>query len=164
MVTDEMMYFIALIMILIGWMFISVGRISSDKEKNINDLVVDGTNVLETEGFLKVIEIRSTRYSFECDCEISFKSQSGKSLRYSKTFFDSDSKASFLRKCEHKDEIPITIIYDKHSPTRFYINELNPQGVNNNSKKAFCLIGSMFILLGLFIVAAALHIIPFMQL
>ena len=159
-----MMYFIALIMILIGWMFISAGRLSLCKEKDINDLVVDGTNVLETEGFLKVIEIRSTRYSFECDCEIAFKSQSGKSLRYSKTFFGSDSKASFLRKCEHKDEIPITIIYDKHSPTRFYIKELNPQDVINNSKKAFCIIGSMFILLGLFILVAALHIIPFMQL
>ena len=159
-----MMYFIALIMILIGWIFIYTGRLCSGKEKDINDLVVGGTNVLETEGFLKVIEIRSTRYSFECDCEIAFKSQSGKSLRYSKTFFGSDSKASFLRKCEHKDEIPITIIYDKHSPTRFYIKELNPQDVINNSKKAFCIIGSMFILLGLFILVAALHIIPFMQL
>lgn len=159
-----MMYFIALIMILIGCMFIYTGRLCSGKEKDINDLVVDGTNALETEGSLKVLEIRSTRYSFECDCEVSFKSEKGRNLRYNKTFFGSDSKASFLRKCEHKDEIPITIIYDKHSPTRFYIKELNPQDVINNSKKAYCIIGSMFILLGLFIVAAALHIIPFMQL
>ena len=159
-----MIYFVALIMMLIGWMLISAGRLSLCKEKDINDLVVDGTNVLETEGFLKVIEIRSTRYSFECDCEVSFKSEKGRNLRYNKTFFGSDSKASFLRKCEHKDEIPITIIYDKHSPTRFYIKELNPQDVINNRKKAYCIIGSMFILLGLFIVAAALHIIPFMQL
>ncbi len=145
-------------------MFIYTGRLCSGKEKDINDLVVDGTNALETEGSLKVLEIRSTRYSFECDCEVSFKSEKGRNLRYNKTFFGSDSKASFLRKCERKDEIPITIIYDKHSPTRFYIKELNPQDVINNSKKAYCIIGSMFILLGLFIVAAALHIIPFMQL
>lgn len=159
-----MMYFIALIMILIGWIFIYTGQLCSGKEKDINSLVLDGTNAIETEGFLKVLEIRSTRYNFECDCEISFKSQSGKSLRYSKTFFGSDSKASFLRKCKHKDEIPITIIYDKHSPTRFYIKELNPQGVNSNSKKGFCLLGSMFILLGLFIIAATMHILPFMYL
>lgn len=159
-----MIYFIALIMMLIGWMLISAGRLSLCKEKDINDLVVDGTNVLETEGSLKVIEIRSTRYSFECDCEIAFKSQSGKSLRYSKTFFGSDSKASFLRKCEHKDEIPITIIYDKRSSARLYIEELNPQDINSNGKKAFCLLGSMFILLGLFIIAATMHILPFMYL
>ena len=159
-----MIYFVALIMMLIGWMLISAGRLSLCKEKDINDLVVDGTNVLETEGFLKVIEIRSTRYSFECDCEVSFKSEKGRNLRYNKTFFGSDSKASFLRKCEHKDEIPITIIYDKHSPTRFYIKELNPQDVINNSKKAYCILGSMFILLGLFIIASTMHIIPFMHL
>ena len=159
-----MMYFIALIMILIGWMFIYTGRLCSGKEKDINSLVVDGTNALETEGFLKVLEIRSTRYSFECDCEISFKSKNGRNLRYNKTFFGLDSRASFLRKCERRCEVPVTIIYDKSSSARFYIKELNPQDVINNSKKAYCIIGSMFILLGLFIVAAALHIIPFMQL
>ena len=159
-----MIYFIALIMILIGWMLISAGRLSLCKEKDINDLVVDGTNVLETEGFLKVIEIRSTRYSFERDCEIAFKSQSGKSLRYSKTFFGLDSRASFLRKCERRGEVPVTIIYDKSSSARFYIEELNPQGINSNGKKGFCLLGSMFILLGLFIIASTMHIIQFMHL
>ena len=158
------MYCIATIMFLIGWMFIYAGRICSDKEKDIDDLVVDGTNALETEGFLKVLKIRSTRFSFECDCEISFKSESGRNLRYNKTFFGLDSKASFLRKCERKDEVPITIIYDKRSSDKFYIEELNPQGVNSNGKKAFCLLGSMFILLGLFIIAATIHIIPFMYL
>ena len=159
-----MMYFIALIMILIGCMFIYTGRLCSGKEKDINSLVVDGTNAIETEGFLKVLEIRSTRYSFECDCEISFKSENGRNLRYNKTFFGLDSRASFLRKCERRGEVPVTIIYDKSSSARFYIKELNQQDVINNSKKAYCIIGSMFILLGLFIVAAALHIIPFMQL
>lgn len=159
-----MMYFIALIMILIGCMFIYTGRLCSGKEKDINDLVVDGTNALETEGSLKVLEIRSTRYSFECDCEISFKSESGRNLRYNKTFFGLDSRASFLRKCERKGEVPITIIYDKRSSARFYIEELNPQGINSNGKKGFCLLGSMFILLGLFIIAATMHILPFMYL
>lgn len=159
-----MMYFIALIMILIGCMFIYTGQLCSGKEKDINDLVVDGTNALETEGFLKVLEIRSTRYSFECDCEISFKSESGRNLRYNKTFFGLDSKASFLKKCERKGEVPITIIYDKSSSARFYIEELNPQGINSNGKKGFFLLGSMFILLGLFIIAATMHIIPFMHL
>ena len=76
------MYFIALIMILIGCMFIYTGQLCSGKEKDINSLVVDGTNAIETEGSLKVLEIRSTRYSFECNCEISFKSESGRNLRY----------------------------------------------------------------------------------
>lgn len=159
-----MMYFIALIMILIGWMFTYTGRICSDKEKDINSLALDGTNAIETEGFLKVLEIRSTRYSFECDCEISFKSENGRNLRYNKTFFGLDSKASFLRKCDRKGEVPITVIYDKRSSARFYIEELNPQGINSNGKKGFCLLGSMFILLGLFIIAATMHIIPFMHL
>lgn len=159
-----MMYFIALIMILIGCMFIYTGQLCSGKEKDINDLVVDGTNALETEGSLKVLEIRSTRYSFECDCEISFKSENGRKLRYNKTFFGLDSKASFLRKCERKGEVPITVIYDKCSSARFYIEELNPQDINSNGKKGFCLLGSMFILLGLFIIAATMHIIPFMHL
>ena len=159
-----MMYFIALIMILIGCMFIYTGRLCSGKEKDINDLVVDGTNALETEGSLKVLEIRSTRYSFECDCEISFKSESGRNLRYNKTFFGLDSRASFLRKCERRGEVPITIIYDKSSSARFYIEELNPQDINSNGKKGFCLLGSMFILLGLFIIAATMHILPFMYL
>ncbi|WP_314020670.1 hypothetical protein [Mogibacterium diversum] len=159
-----MIYFIALIMMLIGWMLISAGRLSLCKEKDINDLVVDGTNVLETEGFLKVIEIRSTRYSFECDCEVSFKSEKGRNLRYNKTFFGLDSRASFLRKCERRGEVPVTIIYDKSSSARFYIEELNPQGINSNGKKGFCLLGSMFILLGLFIIASTMHIIPFMHL
>ena len=159
-----MIYFIALIMILIGWMFISAGRLSLCKEKDINDLVVDGTNALETEGFLKVIEIRSTRYSFECDCEISFKSENGRNLRYNKTFFGLDSRASFLRKCERRGDVPVTIIYDKSSSARFYIEELNPQGINSNGKKGFCLLGSMFILLGLFIIASTMHIIPFIHL
>ena len=52
-----MMYFIALIMILIGCMFIYTGRLCSGKEKDINNLVLDGTNAIETEGFLKVLEI-----------------------------------------------------------------------------------------------------------
>ena len=113
---------------------------------------------------LKVLEIRSTRYSFECNCEISFKSESGRNLRYNKTFFGLDSKASFLRKCERKGEVHITVIYDKRSSARFYIEELNPQGINSNGKKGFCLLGIMFILLGLFIIAATIHILPFMYL
>lgn len=46
-----MMYFIAFMMILIGWMFIYTGRICSDKEKDINSLALDCTNAIETEGF-----------------------------------------------------------------------------------------------------------------
>ena len=62
------MYFMAVIMFLLGFLFISLGRISSDNIKDINALLVDNRNIQETKGSLQVIEIRSTRYSFECDC------------------------------------------------------------------------------------------------
>ena len=66
------MYFIAVILFLLGFLSISLGRISSDNVKNINALLSDDRNIQETKGSLQVIEIRNTRYSFECDCELIF--------------------------------------------------------------------------------------------
>ena len=62
------MYFIVIIVFLLGFLFIFLGRISSDNVKDINVLLADDRNIQETKGSLQVIEIRSTRYSFECDC------------------------------------------------------------------------------------------------
>ena len=140
-------------MFLLGFLFISLGRISSDNIKDINALLVDNRNIQETKGSLQVIEIRSTRYSFECDCELIFTNQNGKEFSYKETYFSFNSKASFLRKCENKGKVPVTVIYDKSLPSKHFVKELKPIEVNKNSRVGYTIIGVLFILLGLFIVA-----------
>ena len=147
------MYFMAVIMFLLGFLFISLGRISSDNIKDINELLVDNRNIQETKGSLQVIEIRSTRYSFECDCELIFTNQNGKEFSYKETYFSFNSKASFLRKCENKGKVTVTVIYDKSLPSKHFVKELKPIEVNKNSRVGYTIIGVLFILLGLFIVA-----------
>ena len=147
------MYFMAVIMFLLGFLFISLGRISSDNIKDINALLVDNRNIQETKGSLQVIEIRSTRYSFECDCELIFTNQNGKEFSYKETYFSFNSQASFLRKCENKGKVPVTVIYDKSLPSKHFVKELKPIEVNKNSRVGYTIIGVLFILLGLFIVA-----------
>ena len=147
------MYFMAVIMFLLGFLFISLGRISSDNIKDINALLVDNRNIQETKGSLQVIEIRSSRYSFECDCELIFTNQNGKEFSYKETYFSFNSKASFLRKCENKGKVPVTVIYDKSLPSKHFVKELKPLEVNKNSRIGYTIIGVLFILLGLFIVA-----------
>lgn len=147
------MYFMAVMMFLLGFLFISLGRISSDNIKDINALLVDNRNIQETKGSLQVIEIRSTRYSFECDCELIFTNQNGKEFSYKETYFSFNSKASFLRKCENKGKVSVTVIYDKSLPSKHFVKELKPLEVNKNSRVGYTIIGVLFILLGLFIVA-----------
>ena len=147
------MYFMAVIMFLLGFLFISLGRISSDNIKDINALLVDNRNIQETKGSLQVIEIRSTRYSFEYDCELIFTNQNGKEFSYKETYFSFNSKASFLRKCENKGKVTVTVIYDKSLPSKHFVKELKPIEVNKNSRVGYTIIGVLFILLGLFIVA-----------
>ena len=147
------MYFMAVIMFLLGFLFISLGRISSDNIKDINALLVDNRNIQETKGSLQVIEIRSTRYSFEYDCELIFTNQNGKEFSYKETYFSFNSKASFLRKCENKGKVTVTVVYDKSLPSKHFVKELKPLEVNKNSRVGYTIIGVLFILLGLFIVA-----------
>ena len=135
------MYFMAVIMFLLGFLFVSLGRISSDNVKDINELLVDNRNIQETKGSLQVIEIRSTRYSFECDCELIFTNQNGKEFSYKETYFSFNSKASFLRKCENKGKVPVTVIYDKSLPSKHFVKELKPLEVNKNSRVGYtCLL------------------------
>ncbi|WP_338983079.1 DUF3592 domain-containing protein [Fusobacterium nucleatum] len=147
------MYFMAVIMFLLGFLFISLGRISSDNIKDINALLVDNRNIQETKGSLQMTEIRSTRYSFECDCELIFTNQNGKEFNYKETYSNFNSKASFLRKCENKGKVTVTVIYDKSLPSKHFVKELKPLEVNKNSRVGYTIIGVLFILLGLFIVA-----------
>ena len=147
------MYFIAVILFLLGFLSISLGRISSDNVKNINALLSDDRNIQETKGSLQVIEIRSTRHSFECDCELIFTNQNGKEFSYKETYFDFNSKASFLWKCKDKGKVPVTVIYDKHLPSKHFIKELKALEINKNSRVGYTVIEILFILLGVFIVA-----------
>ena len=147
------MYFIVVTMFLLGFLFISLGQISSDNAKDINELLADNKNIQKTKGSLQVTEIRSTRYSFECDCELIFTNQNGKEFSYKETYFSFNSKASFLRKCENKGKVPVTVIYDKSLPSKHFVKELKPLEVNKNSRVGYTIIGVLFILLGLFIVA-----------
>ena len=147
------MYFIVVTMFLLGFLSVSLGRISSDNVKDISELLADDRNIQETKGSLQVIEIRSTRHSFECDCELIFTNQNGKEFSYKETYFDFNSKASFLWKCKDKGKVPVTVIYDKHLPSKHFVKELKPLEVNKNSRVGYTIIGVLFILLGLFIVA-----------
>lgn len=147
------MYFIAVILFLLGFLSISLGRISSDNVKDISELLADDRNIQETKGSLQVIEIRSIRHSFECDCEFIFTNQNGKEFSYKETYFDFNSKASFLWKCKDKGKVPVTVIYDKHLPSKHFVKELKPLEVNKNSRVGYTVIGILFILLGVFIVA-----------
>lgn len=147
------MYFIAVIFFLLGFLSISLGRISSDNVKNINALLSDDRNIQETKGSLQVIEIRSTRHSFECDCELIFINHNGKEFSYKETYSGFNSKALFLWKCENKGKVPITVIYNKRLPSKHFVKRLKPLEVNKNSRIGYIIIGILFMLLGIFIVA-----------
>ena len=148
-----MLYFIAVFMFLGGFFFISIGRMSVDNVKNIRELLEDDKNRQEAKGNLQIIEIRRSRYDFECDAKLIFTNQNGKEFSYKETYFSFNSKASFLRKCENTGEIPVTVIYDKRLPSKHFIKELKPLEVNENSKVGYTVIGILFMLLGIFIVA-----------
>ncbi|VTX74659.1 Uncharacterised protein [Fusobacterium nucleatum] len=150
------MYFIVVTMFLLGFLSISLGRISSDNVKDISKLLADDRNIQETKGSLQVIEIRSTRHSFECDCELIFTNQNGKEFSYKEKYSNFNSKASFLRKCENKGKVHVTVIYDKSLPSKHFVKELKPLEVNKNSRLGYTIIGILFILLGVFIVAVEL--------
>ena len=148
-----MLYFIAVFMFLGGFFFISIGRMSMDNVKNIRELLEDDKNRQEAKGNLQIIEIRRSRYDFECDAKLIFTNQNGKEFSYKETYFSFNSKASFLREYENTGEIPVTVIYDKRLPSKHFVKELKPLEVNKNSRVGYTIIGVLFILLGLFIVA-----------
>ena len=148
----EMLYFIAVFMFLGGFFFISIGRISVNNVKNIRELLEDDKNRQEAKGNLQIIEIRRSRYDFECNAKLIFINHNGKTFTYNERFFASNSKAIFLREYENTGEIPVTVIYDKRLPSKHFIKELKPLEVNENSKVGYTVIGILFMLLGIFIV------------
>ena len=80
---------------------------------------------------------------------IEFKNQNGEIFSYDKTYTSSESRASFLWKCENKGKVAVTVIYNKRNPNKHYIKELEELKVNENSKIGLTIIGGLFILVGL---------------
>ena len=72
---------------------------------------------------------------------------------YKETYSGLNSKASFLWKCENKGKVPVTVIYNKCLPSKYFVKELKPLEVNKNSRIGYTIIGILFIFLGVFIVA-----------
>ncbi len=81
--------------------------------------------------------------------KIEFKNQDGKVFSYDETYTPSDSKASFLWKCENKGKVAVTVIYNKKNPREYYVKELKELEVSENSKIGLTIIGGLFILAGL---------------
>ena len=139
-----MLYCIAVFMFLGGFFFISIGRMSVDNVKNIRELLEDDKNRQEAKGNLQIIEIRRSRYDFECDAKLIFINHNGKTFTYNERFFASNSKAIFLREYENTGEIPVTVIYDKRLTSKHFIKELKSLEVNENSKIGYTVIGILF--------------------
>lgn len=99
-----------------------------------------------------MIEIRSIRYSFECDCEFIFINYNGKEFSYKEIYFGFNSKVLFLWKCENKGKVFIIVIYNKCLFLKYFVKELKFFEVNKNSRIGYIIIGILFMFLGIFII------------
>ena len=80
---------------------------------------------------------------------IEFKNQNGEIFSYDKTYTSLESRASFFHKCQNKEKVVVTVVYNKKNPREYYIKELKELEVSENSKIALNIIGGLFILVGL---------------
>ena len=143
-------FIVAIFLLLIGYLFISMAKISGEKANEIKKSLENNKNLVETEGTLELIKVEGGSCRFRSfDVRIEFKNQNGKIFSYDKTYSSSESRASFLWKCENKGEIAVTVIYNKKNPREYYIKELEELEVSENSKIALTIIGGLFILAGL---------------
>lgn len=143
-------FIVAIFLLLIGYLSISVAKISGEKANEIKkSLENNKENLLETKGTLELIKVEGGWRSRSFDVKIEFKNQDGKVFSYDETYTPSDSKASFLWKCENKGKVAVTVIYNKRNPNKHYIKELEELKVNENSKIGLTIIGGLYILAGL---------------
>ena len=143
-------FIVAIFLLLIGYLSIGIAKISGEKANEIKkSLENNKENLLETEGTLELIKVEGGWRTRSFDVKIEFKNQDGKVFSYDETYTPSDSKASFLLKCENKGEVAVTVIYNKRNPNKHYIKELEELEVSENSKIALTIIGGLFILAGL---------------
>ena len=143
-------FIVAIFSLLIGYLFIKMAKISGEKAKEIKkSLENNKENLLETKGTLELIKIEGGKNSRSFDVRIEFKNQNGEIFSYDKTYNSSESRASFLWKCENKGEVEVTVIYNKRDPNEHYVKELKELEVSENSKIALTIIGGLYILAGL---------------
>ena len=147
-------FIVAIFLLLIGYLSIKIAKISGEKANEIKkSLENNKENLLETEGTLELIKVEGGWRFRSFDVRIEFKNQNEKIFRYDKTYNSTESRASFLWKCENKGKVAVTVIYNKRNPNKHYIKELEELKVNENSRIGYTIIGVLFILLGLFVVA-----------
>lgn len=143
-------FIVAIFLLLIGYLSISMAKISGEKAKEIKkSLENNKENLLETKGTLELIKIEGGKNSRSFDVRIEFKNQNGEIFSYDKTYTSFESRVSFLWKCENKGKVAVTVIYNKRNPNKHYIKELKELEVSENSKIALTIIGGLFILAGL---------------
>ena len=143
-------FIVAIFLLLIGYLSIGIAKISGEKANEIKkSLENNKENLLETKGTLELIKVEGGWRTRSFDVKIEFKNQDGKVFSYDETYTPSDSKASFLWKCENKGKVAVTVIYNKRNPNKHYIKELEELKVSENSKIALTIIGGLFILAGL---------------
>ena len=142
-------FIVAIFLLLIGYLFISMAKISGEKANEIKKSLENNKNLVETEGTLELIKVEGGWRSRSFDVKIEFKNQDGKVFSYDETYTPSDSKASFLWKCKKKGEVKVTVVYNKKNPREYYIKELKELEVSENSKIGLTIIGGLFILVGL---------------
>ena len=143
-------FIVAIFLLLIGYLSIGIAKISGEKANEIKkSLENNKENLLETKGTLELIKIEGGKNSRSFDVRIEFKNQNGEIFSYDKTYNSSESRASFLWKCENKGEVEVTVIYNKRDPNEHYVKELKELEVSENSKIALTIIGGLYILAGL---------------
>ena len=146
-------FIVAIFLLLIGYLFIGMAKISREKANEIKkSLENNKENLLETEGTLELIKVEGGWRFRSFDVRIEFKNQNEKIFSYDKTYTSTESRASFLLKCENKGEVAVTVIYNKKNPSEYYIKELKELEVSENSKIGLAIIGGLFILSALYII------------
>lgn len=146
-----MEYVIGILLCVSGYFMMRVGAFQSNSLKEFNELFENDRKKKTVSGTIRVLNIRKSRWSFECDIELVFKTPKGREYRYTETKYSSGSSARFLSKCKGKGEVPVSVIYNGESPNRHYIEELKEAETMANSSIGFRIIGVLFIIVGILV-------------
>ena len=146
-----MNYVIGILLCVFGYFMMRVGAFQSNSLREFNELFENDRKKKTVSGTIKVLDIRNSRWSFECDIELVFETPKGREYRYTETKYSSGSSARFLSKCKGKGEIPVSVIYNGESPDQHYIEELKEAETMANSSIGFRIIGVLFIIAGILV-------------
>ena len=146
-----MEYVIGILLFVFGYFMIRVAAFQSNNLRKLNELFENERKKKTVSGTIRVLDIRRSRWSFECDFELVFKTPKGREYRYTETKDSSESSARFLSKCKGKGEIPVSVIYNGESPNQHYIEELKEAKTMANSSIGFRIIGVLFIVMGVLV-------------